>query len=155
MTLMPSYPPASRPLTESRHLPNMLPLGILTWADTQPHIHNHRDTHMQYTQRETGGTHHTNTPKGREEREDTVMSERNTEKLICEWECVVLLWLTSGCKRICGYLDARGPGAVDSLPPCASSCLMAKTDSNGAMWPSSNCDLTTVGEKMSLSNYSL
>lgn len=27
---------------------------------------------------------------------------------------MVLLWLTSGCKRICGYLDARGSAAVDS-----------------------------------------
>lgn len=46
---------AKRPLTESRHLPNMPPLGISTRADTYPHIHNHRDTH-RHTQRETGGT---------------------------------------------------------------------------------------------------
>lgn len=82
MTLTPSYPTplaAKRPLTESRRLPKMPPLGISTRADTHLRIHNNG----QYAQRETGGTDtHTDTPQGKEEREDTVMGETDMEKLI-------------------------------------------------------------------------
>lgn len=105
-------PAAKRPLTESRHLPKMPPLGISTRADTHLRIHNERN--WRHTVTHLGAK--------RREREDTVMGETDMERLIREWECVVLLWLTSGCKRICDYLDARGPEAVDSpaKPPAPS-----------------------------------
>ncbi len=58
-----------RPLTESRHLPNMPPPGIS------------RHTHTGNIHKEKLEAHnHTDTPKGKEERKDTVMSERDTQR---------------------------------------------------------------------------
>ena len=87
MTFMLSCPPpaAKRPLMESRHLPSMPPLGISTRADTYPHTHNHREAHTGNIHKEKLDAHtHTDTPRGREQREDTVIGETDAERLICE-----------------------------------------------------------------------
>lgn len=86
-THAPISPPriAKRPLMENRHLPKMPPSGISTRADTYPRAHNHRETHTGNIHKEKLDAHtHTDTPRGREQREDTVMGETDAERLICE-----------------------------------------------------------------------
>lgn len=89
MTFMLSCPPpppaAKRPLMESRHLPSMPPSGISTQANTYHRTHNQRETHTGNIHKEKLDAHaHTDTPWGREQREDTVMGETDAERLICE-----------------------------------------------------------------------
>lgn len=97
------------PLIESRHWPNMPPPHVST--KTQPQ----RDTQADRNWRHTPTLTHLRANK--RERENAVLGETDTKELIREWESVVWLWLTSGCKRICGYLDGWKPGAVDSPHP--------------------------------------
>lgn len=83
--MSPPRPAAKRPLMESRHLPSMPPSGISTQANTYHRTHNQRETHTGNIHKEKLDAHaHTDTPWGREQREDTVMGETDAERLICE-----------------------------------------------------------------------